>query len=67
VQASVHRGVRQLAFYEKDRRPTLNYDKVDLSAVDIAKVEQLQISAAGILFVMDPLEQVGCNQILKPG
>jgi hypothetical protein len=67
VQAPVDHSVRQFAFHEEQRRAALNHNQVHLPAVDIAEVTQLQITAARILLVMDPLEKMGCNEILKPG
>jgi hypothetical protein len=58
--------IAPLAFHEPNWTAAIHDDEVDLAPVGVAEVAELDLTAAGILLEVDPLEQMRGDEVLEP-
>ena len=65
-KTAIDLSIGPLALNHEPRRPTLDDHEVNFPAVRIPEVAEFQVSALGILFMVDPFQQVSGHEVLKP-
>ena len=67
AEAPRHRAVAPLDLDQVRRRVAVGHHEVDLAARGVAEVAQFQVSAAHVLLVVHPFQQVHGHQVLEAG
>ena len=65
VCSLVHETVAPLYLDQANRRLAVGHHEVDVAAVDVPEVPQVEIASADVLLVVHPLQQVHGHQVLE--
>ena len=65
AQTVLDRGVTQLAFHQQNGLQPLYHHKVDLVAIAITEIAQVEVASLGVLLVVDPFQKMAGHQVLE--
>lgn len=65
AEAAMNIGVAQFTFDQPQRSAVLGDDEVDLAAVGIAKIAQIDVPSGRVLLKMHPFQQVHRDQVFR--